>query len=95
MWALVHRPAPFSLASLLSPVWPQLKQLEAPPAKKQLPPTARPPLDLLSPPLTPAISPQSSVADLRALSTEPLPMLTKPTYRVDTSTNIFNYDCGL
>lgn len=95
MWALVHRPAPFSLATLLSPVWPQLKQLEASAAKKQLPATGRPPLDLLSPPLTPSISPQSSVTDLRTLPAEPLPMLTNPTYRVDSSTNIFNYDCGL
>lgn len=28
-------------------------------------------------------------------STPPLPILTKPTYRVDISNNIFNYDCGL
>lgn len=28
-------------------------------------------------------------------SSTPLPMLTKPTYRVDISNNIFNYDCGL
>lgn len=95
MWALVHRPAPFSLATLLSPVWPQLKELEASLTKRQLPVTGRPPLDLISPPLTPAISPQSSVTDLRALPTGPLPKLTKPTYRVDISTNIFNYDCGL
>lgn len=25
----------------------------------------------------------------------PLPLTTKPTYRVDTSVNVFNYDCGL
>lgn len=25
----------------------------------------------------------------------PLPMLCEPTYRVDASNNIFNYDCGL
>lgn len=95
MWALVHRPAPFSLADLLRPRWPQLKQaatastLPAPTPRQQLLPG-----DLLSPPLTPSISPRSSVADLKDLLAEPLPLLTTPTYRVDISNNIFNYDCG-
>lgn len=95
MWALVHRPAPFSLNDLLHPSWPQPKRLGAPPTRQ--PATTRSQqlatTGLLSPPLTPpSHSPTSSSTDLK--TAEPLPLLTTPTYRVDLSDRIFNYDCG-
>jgi hypothetical protein len=105
MWALVHRPATLATADLFNPVWPTAKPpieadantRPAPVETKNDPRLLAVPSDILSPPLTPSISPDSSISDLRSLDATlpPLPMLTSPTYRVDISDRIFNYDCGL
>lgn len=47
-----------------------------------------------TPPLTPEPS-DGGKEDLVAPEAKPFPMLVAPTYKVDTSENIFNYDCGL
>lgn len=48
----------------------------------------------ITPPLTPEPSEGGKEDELEA-APRPFPMLVAPTYKVDTSENIFNYDCGL
>ena len=80
MYALVHRPAPILSSSIFRPSYPLPKlSIEVTNASESSP--------LLEKVVTPA------TVDSKVGS--PFPMLTKPTYRVDDSVKIFNYDCGL
>lgn len=106
MYALVHRPAPIIWSNIFRPIFPQLFNTIRNKEAALLPLHGvreekieeiilDEKVDTTLP--TPPLSPGASVTSL-ALSTvstiPPLPMLTTPTYRVDLSNNIFNYDCG-
>ncbi|SCZ94672.1 BZ3500_MvSof-1268-A1-R1_Chr12-3g04036 [Microbotryum saponariae] len=95
MWALVHRPAPLRIADLLRPVWPTVASSHETTAtrptiildeKESSHPTVE---------VTPLPSPPLSDAEGVTLQENiPLPLLTTPTYRVASSVDVFNYDCG-
>ncbi|SGY55537.1 BQ5605_C006g04042 [Microbotryum silenes-dioicae] len=95
MWALVHRPAPLRIADLLRPVWPTV-------ASSYETTTTRPTFILdekesshptveVAPLPSPPLSDAGEVPLTKNIL---LPLLTTPTYRVASSVEVFNYDCG-
>lgn len=91
MWALVHRPAPFSVTDFFSGLsrmglgfgWlgrglfnGRVRLTRRGDSEEDLGSRFE---ELMTP----------------VVEERPLPMTTKPTIRVDSSVNVFNYDCGL
>ncbi|KAM0786207.1 hypothetical protein ACM66B_007011 [Microbotryomycetes sp. NB124-2] len=98
MYLLVHRPAPVQFLDLFRPTWPQLQASSPFDNLKQRSRSNKVAEKLPDAPLpTPPVSETASETDLVEESstlTTRLPLLTEPTYRVDLSNHVFNYDCG-
>ncbi|SCV73241.1 BQ2448_7166 [Microbotryum intermedium] len=95
MWALVHRPAPLRIADLLRPVWPAVTSTHETTSTRSSITSDEKELSLPTVEFAPLPSPPLSDAE-KAPQVEsiPLPILTTPTYRVASSVDVFNYDCG-
>ncbi|KAK4049968.1 D-arabinono-1,4-lactone oxidase [Microbotryomycetes sp. JL201] len=104
MYLLVHRPAPFTFLDLFRPTWPQLQsrspfdnlrqhQRQQRGLIKTDKAAALPDAPLPTPPVSETAS-ETDLTEPSSTLTSRLPLLTEPTYRVDLSNHVFNYDCG-